>query len=1282
MQRVFSYKTGALFLVFFLVCSLLPGRFSVYAAEEVPQEEGITHTVTFASRDGDCLFVRQEAGDGTTENRDGENTRPAAESATSAAAEEAATSAETAATAADKQEGADTAASETSDTGETAAAETAATAADTQEGTDTAASGTSDTGETVAVETAPAGETILPENAAEGAEAEESPEITAAEAATTESGEEAAEQPVEQTTEQPVDTVSVSVQDGMCLTAADIPEAVPKEGAGSFSHWEDDAGHSYSTEELMTLPVKEDTVYYALLQKQEAAQPDLCRIGSGYYGTLAEAFQAINDGRAEDEEDGSYAVFLLVPETTADTTARLETGHDVVLSKDPSVAGEAVIRRDTAFVRKDNALIETAAGSHLKITDIVLDGSGIQENNAPVIRCQGNLTLSGDAQIRNNLTLGSDPAEAGAIRVDGGIFTMEDEASIHDCTAGTGAAAVYVSGTGSHFTMTGGRISGNHVLNREGSYGAVYAGASCESQLTGGDIADNDSAASHGGFFNDGGRLSIGGGITITGNRAECVYAGNDLQDPGISMNLELGNGEPFTLESPLTGRIGITSPGNMHSGGKIADSEAARIVNTVGKAAGMDTGSAFDRLAAAFGLVPLPVQAAGTAADTPADTAADTAEGTAADTPADTAADTAEGTAAETAAASAEVSVDTAATEALGTANLFSDTEESLTAVVEQDTGDIVLLAQATVYVCKIGNTGYTTLQAAVNAAGSGAVIELLKDITLSSTVTISGKNITITKAAENAAVLPYEGTAGSTPQIIRAAGNTGNHLLNIYGSSHLTISHVRINANNISTANPNITCLRISGGSTVTMDTGSSIVNANGYQGAAAYVDGASNLIMQSDSTISSCTCRNAGAVDISAGSVFTMKGTSSIRNCTGTETSSAIFVRGSGSPSTVNLTENASLTGNNAQSTGPESSTICMHNGAGTINISGNASITGNTGYFSGAVRVPTGCTLNMTGGRITGNTVKSGSNALSGAIGALSGATVNLSGNPAISGNTNLQTAAQKDLYLAVNSLLKVSGNLTSGASVGIFCPNYMTSGSVFGNTTASSALSVSGLDALFNDNNTGSAADLYGMAGAGSQVIWGRKVFLGLDKKVTGNMGDRSQAFNFSMSLKTASGTNLSGTYACFLNGSGTAHSIVFTNGSIASLDGTAVSTVSLKSGERILIRGLPYGVQYTVTELADAAKGYTVSHTVTDLDLSGNPTSTVSSPEAGTVAQGNITDISRQVDFVNQRSATVPTGIHDNILPFIGMVVFSITGALYCFIGLLRTARTDARKGK
>ena len=1273
MQRVFSYKTGALFLVFLLVCALLPDSFSVYAADGETQEVEIAHTVTFVSRNSDCLFVRHEAEIKTMESSNEKDAVTSAETATSAIAEE------------------------------------AATAVSTQEGTYTAASESSDVGET-----------IIPENSSEGIEKEESPDITDAESEAAESGvgttgqateqtteqsaeqlteqstEQSAEQTTEQSTEQPaeqiteqateqpaeqtierakersevsetVDTVTVSVTDGTCLTEADIPEVVPKEDADAFSHWEDDAGHSYSTEELMTLPVKEDKVYYALLQKQEAAQPDLCRIGSGYYETLAEAFQAINDGRAEAEEDGSYAVFLLVPETTADTTAWLETGHDVVLSKEPSVAGEAVIRRDTAFVRKDNALIETAAGSHLKITDIVLDGSGIRENNAPVIRCQGSLTLSGDAQIRNNLTLGSDPAEAGAIRVDGGIFKMEDEASIHDCTAGTGAAAVYVSGTGSHFTMTGGRISGNHVLNREGSYGAVYAGASCESRLTGGHIADNDSAASHGGFFNDGGRLSIGGGITITGNRAECVYAGNDLQDPGISMNLELGNGEPFTLESPLTGRIGITSPGNMHSGGKIADSEAARIVNTVGKAADSDTGSAFDRLAAAFGLVPLPVQAA---------------EGTATDTPADTAADTAEGTAEETAAASAEVSVDTAATEALGTANLFSDTEESLTAVVEQDTGDIVLLAQATVYVCKIGNTGYTTLQAAVNAAGSGAVIELLKDITLSSTVTISGKNITITKAAENAAVLPYEGTAGSTPQIIRAAGNTGNHLLNIYGSSHLTVSHVRINANNISTANPNITCLRISGGSTVTMDTGSSIVNANGYQGAAAYVDGASNLIMQSDSTISSCTCRNAGAVDISAGSVFTMKGTSSIRNCTGTETSSAIFVRGSGSPSTVNLTENASLTGNNAQGTGPQSTTICMHDGAGTINISGNASITGNTGYFSGAVRVPVGCTLNMTGGRITGNTVKSGSNALSGAIGALIRATVYLSGNPVISGNTNLQTAAQKDLYLEANSILKVSGNLTSGASVGIYCPNYMTSGSVFGNTTASSALSVSGLDALFNDNNTGLDADLYGTAGTGNQVIWGRKVFLGLDKKVTGNMGDRSQDFRFSMTLKTASGTNLSGTYACFLNGSGTVHSIVFTNGSITALDGTAVSTVSLKSGERILIRGLPYGVQYIVTELADAAKGYTVSHMVTDLDLSGNPTSTVSPAEAGTVVQGSITDISRQVDFVNQRSATVPTGIYDSMFPFIGMVVFSIAGALYCFARFFRTARTDARRGQ
>ncbi|MCI2049398.1 MAG: hypothetical protein LKJ76_06710 [Lachnospiraceae bacterium] len=1174
----------------------------------------------------------------TTDSND-KNALSQADSATSDIA------AEDAAENLDTQGNTDTVASGTSADSETAVTETLVTgeAGDTEIPADSEVitSGETDTGETITSGETDTAETIVPEMAEEGSEAEESQDITVTEAETSEPTAEM----------EAVSIVTVPVADGTCLKASDIPEIVPEADSAVFSHWEDAAGKVYSSEELMTIPVYEDTVYYALLTEQEDPQQDQFRIGSRSYATLAEAFQAVNDGSAEASQDGSYAVVMQVSETTVDQTASLEPGHEVVLSKAPAVTGEAELCRSTSFIQKDDALIETAGGSSLKIEDIVLDGSGIRANNAPIIHCRGSLVLSGNSQIRNNLTLGDDPAAAGAIWADGGEVTMEDHASIHDCIAGKGASAVYLDGDGSHFLMTGGSITGNQVLTGDGGFGAVYAGSLCESQLNGGSITGNRSAAVHGGFFNDGGRLSIGGGITITGNRASCVYADDNIQDQGTSMNLELGNGEPFSVESPLTGKVGITSPGNMYSGGKIANSE---MTGSADMTAGTDFGSVFERMASAFGLVPMQVLAAGTVPEEPAEAVSD------------------------------EVSVDITATNALGTENLFSDAEESMTAVVEQASGDIVLFAQATSYVCKIGNTGYTTLQDAVNASTSGAVIELLKDITLSAQVTISGKNITITKAAENAAVLPYEGTAGSTPQIIRAGGYSSSNLLFVSGASGLMISHVCMNGNNVQTAGASTSQLRISGGSTVTLDTGSSIVNANGYQGGAVYIDGASTFLMQSDSKIRDCSCRNSGAVDVSAGSTVTMKGTSSIQNCTATSngTSSAVFMRLSGSRSTLNITENASITGNTSLNNGAESTTICMHQNAGIINISGSASITGNTGAASGAVLVPSGCTLNMTGGSITGNTVRSSSNAVSGAIGALSGATVNLSGNPVISGNSNEQTAAQKDLYLATNALLKITGNLDNSASVGIFCPNYMTSGSIFGNTAATLASSVSGLDRLFNDNNTGSAADLYGTAETGSHVVWGRTVYLGLDKKVTGNMGDRNQAFSFSIVLKSASGTNLSGGYSCFLDGSATVHHIVFTNGIITSLDGTAASNVQLKSGERILISGLPYGVQYTVTELADAAKGYTVSHTITDLDIHGNPTSVVSAAVSGTAAQGSISDISRQVDFLNQRSASVPTGIHDNIPPFLGMIVFSLIGILYSFTVLFQAGRKHMQEGK
>ena len=402
------------------------------------------------------------------------------------------------------------------------------------------------------------------------------------------------------------------------------------------------------------------------------------------------------------------------------------------------------------------------------------------------------------------------------------------------------------------------------------------------------------------------------------------------------------------------------------------------------------------------------------------------------------------------------------------------------------------VLAVQSTDYVCKIGNTPYYTIQSAVTAVPNNgtAVIELLKNVSLTYGVTINrGKNITFTKAAEDAAVYPYEGTSGSIPQIVKNA--YGFDMITVNGASNVSFSNVCVNANNLSGWYYGLYVL---GGSSVTLGSGSSIINAVGYQGSAAYVTNSSSFTMQGDSSISGCTSFDAAAVDLSNGSVMTMTDSSSIHDNTGTGHGSAVFVRLSGTKSTLNIGGNASVYNNTSTSNNVESGTIVFHHDAGTLNISGSAQIYGNTNGFA-AIRIPGGNTMNMTGGSITGNTTVNDSSALTGGAAAVAYngtyPTVNLSGSPVISGNTNNRTANQKDLYLDSYTSLNITDDLTPNASVGIFCRNRMTSGSRFGSTASPGASSVGGLYTLFNDNNTGNTAtDLFGFPGTGNQVIWG------------------------------------------------------------------------------------------------------------------------------------------------------------------------------------------------
>ena len=136
--------------------------------------------------------------------------------------------------------------------------------------------------------------------------------------------------------------------------------------------------------------------------------------------------------------------------------------------------------------------------------------------------------------------------------------------------------------------------------------------------------------------------------------------------------------------------------------------------------------------------------------------------------------------------------------------------------------------------------------------------------------------------------------------------------------------------------------------------------------------------------------------------------------------------------------------------------------------------------------------------------------------------------------------------------------------------------------------------------------------------------------LNVTKTVTGNLGDKSQFFEFKVTLTGEEGK----TYANSYTVSGGSR-----EGNPSSIKIGEETTFYLKHGETLSIANLPYGVSYTVTETA--AKGYTTTK-------EGD--------------SGSINAAAQTAAFTNDRTTTVDTGITTDSLPYVlllGIVVLA-----------------------
>lgn len=144
-------------------------------------------------------------------------------------------------------------------------------------------------------------------------------------------------------------------------------------------------------------------------------------------------------------------------------------------------------------------------------------------------------------------------------------------------------------------------------------------------------------------------------------------------------------------------------------------------------------------------------------------------------------------------------------------------------------------------------------------------------------------------------------------------------------------------------------------------------------------------------------------------------------------------------------------------------------------------------------------------------------------------------------------------------------------------------------------------------------------------------IWAGTVSLTVSKTVQGNMGDKTKAFDFTLTLTAPAGTTLPAELTAEKDGESTTLSLT---------DGQC--TFTLAHGESIQISKIPRGIQYSIIETS--ADDYKASYTIGK----GKATDTVS---------GETLTEDTEVSVVNKRNLSVPTLASMNTAAPLGLLL-------------------------
>ena len=868
---------------------------------------------------------------------------------------------------------------------------------------------------------------------------------------------------------------------------------------------------------------------------------------SGAYISVADGGTAALNGCIIDYADA--ASYITSAGTLALNGCTLEGNRSTITRTQPAVkiTGGAATAKDTSAANFNNS---SGTGGVYRVeggAELTINGGTYQNNysasknsstpnmGGSVMFITGGSTVTlQDGTLTNNGTYAADPWSCAAIYVQTGTFNMTG-GSLTGNKGSHGGAITAWEYAGNAINISGGTISNNQAWY---DGGAIYVGTIAGSTLTvsgTAEISGNAAKRNGGAISQRGGTLTISGNAVITGN------------------NTESQSGAISSLNAMPTVRLSGSPQisGNTYGGATAADLEVkTSAANFIVEG---DFGDD-----AKIGIYPNPSATYGVAGATFAKSSA-ASSGT----------------------------VKNLNKFFLDGGSYYGWAKEAYDST-SGTSQDIVWGSEPVCLVESLKDTSpgygkYDTLQKCVTASAATDTVTMLVDAyTVPSTVTVSGKSVTLkplaggTKLSLSSSFLTgtmFSVASGATLKL----NGTADDVLTLDGTGSTNMSGVT-NAGTLTVEH-------------TTIGNFTAVAASNAWKGGGITSTGATTLgagALITDNAQTNSGMYGAAGVLVNGGTLNMLDGAIITRN-SGTN-GSAMVVANSGK---VTMT-GGKITDNWGECMGaiymyPSNGSFTMSGGE----ISGNYTDSRNGTTFSAwggsAFFVHNTATLTLTGGKITGNSAKAGS---AGAIVMCNTAKLNVSGSAYVYGNTvggtwdattkkiTAQGTEKRDVdnklgttgVGAPQAYITVTDDLNDDAKIGVrnAVAAGQPAGAQFGTTTAASALSVENLSVFKNLDNEG----LFGAAGEGNQTIWAGYGDVRVYKGTSNKYSDKQHLFEFTLGLP-ADTTQLAGQV---YDASGTAvadRSYTFT---------ASDNTFKLRDGEYLVISKVPSAWAITVTE--------------------------------------------------------------------------------------------------